>query len=131
MHELAICQALIEQLESIAQENQAERVTEIYLQVGPLSGAEPSLLQNAYPLAATGTVAENARLEIKTMPVRVHCNACGEESEASVNKLICAHCGDFRTRLISGDEMLLASVAFNRRSHSSIREKENVRYLRM
>ena len=110
MHELAICQSLMDQVESIALERNAERVTLIVIAIGPLSGVEAPLLKNAYPLASVGTVAENAELVIEQLPIRVKCTKCGSESEATPNKLICKQCGDWRTELLSGDEMMLMSV---------------------
>jgi hydrogenase nickel incorporation protein HypA/HybF len=110
MHELSICQALLDQVERIAQEHGASRVERILLKVGPLSGVEPALLQHAYPLAAAGTIAEDATLVIEPAPVRVRCNDCGAESDAAPNRLLCGVCGGWRTRLISGDEMLLANL---------------------
>jgi hydrogenase nickel incorporation protein HypA/HybF len=110
MHELAICQSLMDQVESIALERKAQSVTSILIAIGPLSGVEVPLLKNAYPLASVGTVAENAELIIENLPIRVKCTQCGSESEATPNKLICKQCGDWRTELISGDEMMLMSV---------------------
>ncbi len=110
MHELSLCTALIEQVENIVRQHDAVGVDTIVLRVGPLSGIEAPLLEHAYPVAAAGTVAENARLIIESMPVRVRCSQCGAESEVEPNRLLCAMCGDFRTNLISGDEMLLTSV---------------------
>ncbi len=117
MHELAICQSLISQVEDIAREHQANKVISILVQIGPLSGAEAPLIKSAYPIAAAGTVAEQAILEIETMPIRVHCNSCHEETIAKVNRLICGKCGDFHTKLISGDEMLLASLELDNTIH--------------
>lgn len=113
MHELAICQALIDQVERIAVDNQAKRVTRLVVKIGPLSGAEAPLIERAYPLAAAGSIAETAKLMLDTIPVRVRCKSCLAETEASANRLICGECGDFRTELISGDEMLLASIEFD------------------
>ncbi len=110
MHELAICQSLMDQVETIAYERNAKSVTSIVVAMGPLSGVEAQLLKNAYPIASAGTVAENAELVIEYLPVRVKCTQCGSESEALPNKLICKQCGDWRTTLVSGDEMMLMSV---------------------
>jgi len=110
MHELSVCLSLLEQVERIAREHGADRVERILLRIGPLSGVEAPLLANAYPLAAAGTVAEQAALEIETAPVRVHCNECGAETDAAPNRLLCGSCGAWQTRLISGDEMLLANL---------------------
>jgi len=110
MHELSICQALLDQVEHIARDHGATRVERILLRVGPLSGVEPALLLSAYPLAAAGTVAELAELVIEPAPVRVRCNDCGAETEAAPNRLLCGDCGGWKTRLVSGDELLLANL---------------------
>ena len=52
----------------------------------------------SYPTAAHGQVR------------RVRCRSCGAESAAEPNNLVCTACGDWRTELVSGDEMLLAQV---------------------
>ncbi len=41
MHEMSICQALMDQVERIAKEQGASRVDSIVLSIGPLSGVEP------------------------------------------------------------------------------------------
>lgn len=110
MHELSICLALLDQVKAIAAEQSARRVSLIELHIGPLSGVEPQLLAQAYPLAAAGTVAEQARLRIDSTPVRVRCRDCGAESTASANRLICQRCDSYRTDLLSGDELLLAKL---------------------
>jgi len=106
MHELAICQALLAQVEEIAR-GHAGKVTRVRLSVGPLSGVEPGLLERAYPLACAGTAAEGSELAIEQRPVRVRCRA---ESAASANRLLCGECGSWRTDLASGDELLLLKV---------------------
>ncbi len=110
MHELSVCQGMLRQVDAIAAEHAARRVSRITVRIGPLSGVEPALLAQAFPIASAGTVASDAELIIETLPVRVHCETCGEESDAAVNRLLCGSCGDWHTRLISGDELLLASV---------------------
>jgi len=110
MHELSVCQGLLDQVEAIAAQHRAERVCSITVRIGVLSGVEPDLLQQAFSLARGDGVAAQASLIIESLPVRVSCRQCGMESDALPNRLLCAHCGDFHTRLISGDELLLASV---------------------
>jgi len=110
MHELSICLALLDQVQSVAREHSATRVERIVLRIGPLSGVEAPLLENAYPLAAAGTIAENAQLNIEVAPVVIRCRDCSAESEVAPNRLICGSCGGFRTNLVSGDELLLAHL---------------------
>ena len=110
MHELSVCLSLLQQVETIARERNATSVTAITLNIGPLSGVEPELLKNAYPLAAAGTLAEEAELIVKIADIVVRCSQCNSETTATPNKLLCGTCGDFRTQLVSGDEMTLMRV---------------------
>ena len=110
MHEMSVCLSLLEQVERIAAQHDASVVAKIRVRIGPLSGVEATLLRRAYPVAVAGTVAENADLVIDTAEVVVRCTQCGETSTAAPNRLLCASCGDFRTRVVSGDEMILQSV---------------------
>ena len=68
MHELSVCQALIDQVARVAREQRAARISAIHVSVGPLSGIEPQLLEQAYPLAAAGSLAEEAELYIESAP---------------------------------------------------------------
>lgn len=110
MHELSICQALLSQVETFAIQHQARSVVKIVVKIGPLSGVVPELLQHTFSLACIGTVAEQAQLILEISPIRIRCQNCQGESEATPNHLVCHHCGDWHTQLISGDEMLLASL---------------------
>ena len=110
MHELSVCQSMLNQVAAIAAERQALGVASITVRIGLLSGIEPDLLQHAFPIARAGTVAADAQLIIERLPIRVRCEQCGAETDATPNRLLCGACGDWHTRLISGDELILASV---------------------
>lgn len=114
MHELSVCQSMLAQIEHIVDENGAIGVHRVRVQIGPLSGVEAQLLAQAFPIAVAGTVADGAELIMETLPIKVKCQNCGEESEASANRLICNSCGDWQTILLSGDELILASVELNK-----------------
>jgi len=110
VHELSVCLSLLEQVKAIAAERGAVCVTRIELQVGPLSGVEPDLLRNAWPMASAGTIAVDAEFVIDESEIVVHCGSCGVDTTATPNRLVCGDCGDFRTTVISGDEMILQRV---------------------
>ena len=71
---------------------------------------EPRLLKHAYPLASAGTCADGSQLATELINVRVRCRACRVESDAAANRLLCGACGDWRTDLLSGDELMLLRV---------------------
>jgi len=111
MHELSVCQALMTQIEQVAQQHQAIEVPQLIVQIGVLSGIEPELLQQAFTIARTASpMTQQSVLVIELLPIRVHCSRCDRESIATANRLLCGHCGEWQTRLVSGDELLLKSV---------------------
>lgn len=114
MHELSVCEALVDQLRELAARESAQRITRVLLRIGPFSGVVPELLEHAFPVASAGTVAEGAALAVEDAPVRVRCRSCGAETAAEPGRLVCGGCGDFRTDLLSGDELLLVSVELER-----------------
>lgn len=110
MHELAVAQALVEQVENVIHTHGAAQATLIRVRIGPLAGVVPELLGSAFPLAAAGRRMEHAALEFVDAPIRVRCQTCGAETDAAMNRLVCGDCGDWHTQVISGDELLLESV---------------------
>jgi len=110
VHELAVAQALVEQVETVIDQHQASSATAIRVRIGPLAGVVPGLLATAFPLAAAGRRMEHAELEFTHAPIRVRCLTCGAETEAAMSRLLCGACGDWHTQIVSGDELLLESV---------------------
>ena len=113
MHELSLCDDLLSQVVAIAAQHNAQSVASITVKMGALSGVEPMLLDSAFAMIKAGTVAEHACLILQTEPVIVLCRMCGARSEVAANRLLCNACHSHETALISGDELILASVALN------------------
>lgn len=124
MHELAVCQALIDQVEQIALDERAAQVLSIHLGIGPLSGVEARLLQQAFSIARAGGVAAEAELVINSLPLQVSCDQCGQTTDALPARLLCGACGNWRTRLVSGDELQLQHVELIRQTANDLTECE-------
>jgi hydrogenase nickel incorporation protein HypA/HybF len=110
VHELSVCQALLLQVADIAMNRGTSIVRRITIEVGPLSGVEPALLASAFAVLRAGGCAAQALLSIETPAVTICCLRCDAHSRVEPNRLVCAVCGDFRTRLVSGDELRLRRV---------------------
>ncbi len=110
MHELAVCESILRQVLTVASSRKAARVGRITLRIGPLAGVEPDLLRAAFPLIAAGSTCAGSTIEIEEISVVVVCRICGSTSRVRPNRLLCASCFAWRVSVVSGDEMLLASV---------------------
>ena len=66
MHEMSLLRSLLAKIEELARENGSRRVTVVRLKLGPLAHIEPDHLREHFVEAASGTLAEGARLDIET-----------------------------------------------------------------
>jgi hydrogenase nickel incorporation protein HypA/HybF len=107
MHEMAIAQTVLAIACSHADGRRVERVE---LRVGHLRQVVPAALTFAFELAAVGTAAEGARLEIEHVPARCRCRGCGDESEPRWFPLACERCGALDVEVVAGDELLVESL---------------------
>ena len=73
MHELAITQSMIDLIGREAQDKGFQKVLAIRLRVGEYSGLVPECLREFFPIAAKGSIAEGAALEIQGLPAAFRC----------------------------------------------------------
>jgi hydrogenase nickel incorporation protein HypA/HybF len=111
MHELSIANALIDQVCAHAAEAGAERVAEINLRLGVLSGVARAL-HFCFSSAAQGTACEGAALNIDEIPLTVTCTHCDAvKSPSGLYNFRCPDCGRPTPKVLTGREMQLVSVA--------------------
>lgn len=110
MHELAITQSILDTSLQAAQAQHARRIRAIRLTLGPFSGVVPECVQMYLDVLAKGTIAEGAKIEARTLPLRVHCRACGRDSEIDRRRIACPFCGDVDLQRLSGREFLVDSL---------------------
>jgi len=110
MHEYSIVQALLDQCDTVAKENNAQKVTKVVIKIGVLSGVETDLLQTAYDTFREGTVCEEANLQINRQKVKLRCHICHEEFEIDGYNYECVACGSTEVQVIDGEEMYLMSL---------------------
>ncbi|QSX28509.1 hydrogenase maturation nickel metallochaperone HypA [Shewanella cyperi] len=110
MHEFSIVEALLEQCERLAREQGAIGVTQVKVQLGEVSGVEPSLLATAFDGFKLGSLCERAELELEIVPLTLACNDCGASGPAHNRSMICPQCQGINTRTLTGEELLLARL---------------------
>lgn len=110
MHELSITEHLLADCIREAEAMNASRIRTIRLCIGQLRGIVPECIQIYLDMLAEGTIAEGARIESETPPVRVHCLDCGQDGDITPHHLECPHCGSLRLKLLSGKEFYIKSL---------------------
>ena len=110
MHELSIVANLFEILEEKAEEKKAKKITWVKLQIGALSGVVPEFLETAFDIYKKDTIASEAKLEIKEIPLKIQCQKCRQEATKDDFVFICDKCGSRELKTLAGTELLLEKI---------------------
>jgi len=110
MHEYSIVQALLNQCESIAKENEAKKVIKVVIKIGVMSGVEIHLLKTAFDTFKEGSICDGAELIINHQKIKLHCNECGGEYEIDEINYKCIECESLNVKVIDGEDMYLMSL---------------------
>ena len=110
MHELAITQSILDISQKAAEEHGAKRVKSVRIMLGEYSGVVPQCIQYYFDVISRDTIAAGAVLDIRRLPVVVHCNACGRESQIDRLHVSCPLCGGIDLKLIQGREFYIESL---------------------
>lgn len=110
MHELALAEGVLKvALRTL--NGQAERkVTLIKLRIGKMTHVDSAALQFAFDAVAQGTEAQEAKLLLERIPIKLRCLKCGQETLTEQYRLECAGCGSFSTEIIAGRELAVEYV---------------------
>ena len=110
MHEESLIRSLLRQVEELAQHHQATAIDEVEVEVGPLSGVEPLLLQDAFERLKAEFSWPNARLCVSQVGLDVLCVNCQNESQLQNFHFVCRECGSTSLQILRGDAFRLLNV---------------------
>lgn len=112
MHELSIARSVVDLAVRAASEDDAERILRVGVRLGDFSGVDAGALDAAFQVARLGTAAEAAALEIDSVPLVCHCNACDVDFEVDDRHGVarCPHCGVPSGEIRSGMELEVTFV---------------------
>lgn len=85
-------------------------MAEVRIRIGVMHRADKPSMDQAFSLVTSGTVAQDAALDLIVIPVRVACRACGHVAESTDPLAVCARCGSTDLVLSGGDELMLESI---------------------
>jgi hydrogenase nickel incorporation protein HypA/HybF len=111
-------------MEAVERRAAGRPVDVVRIRAGALHRVVESAMVTAFELVAIGTVAQDARLELRTVPVQVSCRSCGLEVESQDPYAPCARCGSPDLDLRDGDELMLESITFQQPADARREDKE-------
>lgn len=111
MHELSIAYSIVSQAAQAAERLSIARVVAVRVAVGALSGVSGDALLFSYDLATEGTALAGSRLEIRNVPVALHCPTCDCDVELpDVQHFRCPVCGTPSADVRGGRELEIEAL---------------------
>lgn len=107
MHEFGLCEPIVAAVERRAAGRPVERVR---VRVGALHRVAGPAMDQAFALAAEGTVADGADVDLIVVPLSIHCGACGHDGTTEDPLSLCPACGSADIAISGGDDLVLESI---------------------
>ena len=107
MHELSLCQAIVDTVRDHAGERPVRRV---HVRIGYLRQVVPASLEFSWQVITDGTELAGTDLVIDHVPAEISCRSCGATTELDQPLLWCPACSGHDVEVVRGEEFQLASI---------------------
>ncbi|MHA1410123.1 MAG: hydrogenase maturation nickel metallochaperone HypA [Candidatus Odinarchaeia archaeon] len=120
MHEFSTAEMIINTVLASASDYNVEKILQINLEIGEFTLLNHHQLRFALKTLAKGTIAEGAKITIKTIKGSIKCEKCGYEGTRQVEDIdhmmisftpfTCPKCSSPDTVIISGREVNIKNI---------------------
>lgn len=81
LHEFSVAMNILNVCVKSAEQNNAKEIKEVFISLGDFTLIVEDMLENCFMIAAKGSIAENAKLNMVRTPGTLYCNDCSQTSE--------------------------------------------------
>lgn len=110
MHELALCQSVLDVMREQASVPFFEQVTAVRLEVGALSCISREALEFCFAAVTRDSLADGAALEIISVAGQAWCLDCETAVAIRERHDACPRCGGYRMPIVRGEEMRIKDL---------------------
>ena len=105
MHELGITQSIVDIAQAHAREQGAQKVLQVRVAIGALSGVMPDAVEFCFEACSKNTLLEHSRLIIDHIPGQGRCLQCRADIPLDILTVSCPHCGSLTLETLTGNEL--------------------------
>jgi hydrogenase nickel incorporation protein HypA/HybF len=110
MHEMSLCEGVLQVLESEAKKQGFEKVKSVWLEIGDLAGVEIEAMIFSFDAVTRNSLADGAELNIINVPGQAWCMQCSKNVSVKQRFDECPECGSYQLQVTSGDEMRIKEL---------------------
>lgn len=110
MHEMSLCEGILQVLQDSAASEGFSRVKTVWLEIGALSGVELDAMRFCFDTVMRDSLADGAILEIVEVPGGAWCLKCAKTVQVSQRFDQCPDCESYQLQVVAGDEMRIKEL---------------------
>jgi len=110
MHEMSLCQGVLQVIQDHALKDGFSRVKTVWLEIGELAGVEIEAMRFSYDAVMRETLADRSRLEIIELAGSAWCLPCEKNVRVRRRYDGCPDCGSYQLQITGGDEMRIKEL---------------------
>lgn len=110
MHEMSLCESIVQTLEEQATAQNYSKVKRVWLVVGQLACVEPEALQFSFSVVCKGTLAEGAELLIEAEQADAWCMQCCKSIKVETREAACPCCKSYQLQVNGGDALRIKEL---------------------
>ncbi len=118
MHEVSICQSIVDTVQNELEDNQVANVREIHVKIGVLSSIEHKLLEHVFKFIIEGTPFSNCTLHTELVEVLARCEDCKTNFKVEGYHFICPKCEAPSSTIIEGNELTIYKIIMEEPSYA-------------
>jgi hydrogenase nickel incorporation protein HypA/HybF len=111
MHEMSVCESVLQILEQQAPVQNYQKVKVVWLEVGALAGVDINSLRFSFDAVMKNSIADQAKLEIIEINAQAWCFVCAQTVKVEQRYDVCPHCGTAQLQINTGDQLRIRELA--------------------
>ncbi len=110
MHEMSLCEGILEVIEEEAARQSFQQVKQVVLEIGDLAGVEVEAMRFSFDIVMKGTIADAATLTIVQVPGMAKCDSCHQTVSIKQRFDACPACNHYPLTPLSGEELRIKEL---------------------
>ena len=122
MHEISICQSILQTIEAELEEEQFQNVREIHVKIGVLSCVEPKVLTHVFTYIIEGTPFSKSSLYTDFVEILAACEYCKTKFKVEDYRFVCPECNKPISTIIEGNELTIYKIILEEPSYAEVNQ---------
>lgn len=123
MHEVSICQSIINILNEQISEDELCYVREVHLKIGLLSCVEPKILEHVYSFMIVDSALQASVLKTELVNIEAQCERCDQIFVVEQYKFICPYCTAPTSKILRGQELQIHKIIAENHLHEEVNQQ--------